>query len=69
MFAIWTEHLESNFKPNTMISSEVMELKVGMTLVSCGDEPTYWKLHSVYDTLEDANAAHQDPYFLTMELV
>ena len=69
MFAIWTEHLESNFKPETIISSEVKELKVGMTLTSCADEPTYWKLHSVYDTLEAANAAHQHPRFLTMELV
>ena len=68
MFAIWTEHSEQNFKPDTIISSEVREIKVGMTLTPCGDEPTYWKLHSVYDTLEDANAAHQNPYFLTMEL-
>lgn len=68
MFAIWTEHLEQNFKPDTIISSEVKELKVGMTLTSCADEPTYWKLHSVYDTLEAANAAHQHPRFLTMEL-
>jgi hypothetical protein len=67
MFAIWTEHLDQNFKRDTLISSEVNELKAGMILVPCGDEPTYWKLHSVYDTLEEAKEAHQNPYFLTVE--
>lgn len=65
MFAIWTEHSEQNFKTDTIISSEVREIKAGMTLTPCADEPTYWKLHSIYDTLEAANAAHQDPQFLT----
>lgn len=58
MFAIWTEHIEPEFTVTTMVSSEIQQIKAGMMLISCGDEPTHWYLHSTYDTFEEAYSVH-----------
>ena len=66
-FAIWTEHTtapnrmpEPNASLEGMVSSEIGEVKAGTWLLSSGNGPTHWRLHSLYSSFEDAYAAHQN---------
>jgi hypothetical protein len=58
MFAIFTEHDcgegPATFDRDTMVSASLLELVPGMMLISCGDGPTHWRLHSVHTSLEEA---------------
>jgi hypothetical protein len=58
MFAIWTEHIDSTFNVNTMITSEIKKIKAGMMLISCGEQTTNWYLYGIYDTFDEAYAVH-----------
>lgn len=61
-FAIWTEHVKAGSENSfdTMISSEIQEIKSGIWLISCGSEITHWRLHSIYDSFEEAYTAHKN---------
>jgi len=62
-WVIFTEHLfeegqSSDFSINNMISCQLCELKSGMILVGCDENPTHWKLHSLFSTYKEAKATY-----------
>ena len=57
-FAVLTEH-ESTGDHSKVVSAQTFSLDVGTWLVSCGEGPTHWKVHSTHSTYQKAQNALQ----------